>query len=1062
MGFSLRYVGSLGLLIVLQACGAATPSSQIAIRLVRPSGSVSVSNTTSTASPAQVLSSEHCYFVHVTTASDALTKLSVPETCASSPKKVGLSSAETYNIGDMVKLMVPSGPQRRIDLVGVPKSRLQVTSCPKNLGFLANSQNPALSKFRIGGVDVALTDLTLYASTVKDLGVGLEVVDLPYTNLAVGTDYFCKNTDDPEEVQAGFVIEVSGGAESLDFGNFVVGTSVPSQTLTLRNTSSTQSVTNIYGDTMSASWRYKGGVSFPGQGGDCTSTLAPGASCILKVEFNPNYYNGLPVGVKNFDLRLNYTYNTEAQVAVLASQVNVIRGAAAQACLLADTESVSPTGLCPGTPLPAPSFSRKPYTIQLLDQGGNLPDTSATISLTIQSTDPNFVAQTETINAGSSSKSVFIEHGRETDVVQVLSISNGLDVNSIRPVSVTSVCNWAPTAGQFQSGQGTATEPYTICDMTQFTNIESSLPYFTKHYKLAKHIDLQTSALLPLGTSIISFTGLLDGNGYEIRNPNSVSASDNLGLFASLNNATLRNLVVVDPHFSGTTYVGALAGVASGNSIIENNTVVFSEATASLGTTNLSVNVGGLVGQINDSTVVRDNTINLGTTAASQRIIGVGPLGGLVGAALGNTLIERNNVVGAGKIYASHSTTETRIGGLLGVAFAITVTIRESKVGESVVLHSSGINRNSVGGLVGLLFGRIENSYFLGKMISSPSHSTDTIGGIAAETMSGAIIRNVVSQPAMVTATGGYKGAIVGSNQSSDVCSVSQQGCLFNNSLLTNPCPSPPGITCTAQSYSTASLTAANFNAPFGPDALTYGSNKWMFEASSGKIARQWERVAQLDPNFTDSSKSKVSLSGLEGSFIASTGKGALRSNVCKTSGQWYWEVTLLKGDWDEEFGIIAQTQSNPAGELSFGRPINGAWSLRDIAGSFAPYKGNYVDTTYGDPMYNSLYAIVPWNGNTTVQPNVGDVVGVYLDFASFPRKIRFFLNGVPLAQRGANTAEHTMIGDTLALGAYCAAVGKGNTTSSETVFDMNFGTRAFKYPSIMTDAGAKPYNFLE
>jgi hypothetical protein len=213
---------------------------------------------------------------------------------------VGLTTPETYNIGDMVKLMVPSGPQRRIDLVGVPKSRLQVTSCPKNLGFLANSQYPALSKFRIGGVDVALAELTLYASTVKDLGVGLEVVDLPYTNLAVGTNYFCANST---QVPDGGPLVVDGAPAFLNFGIFAVGEAAPWQTITLRNTSTDVTVTGITGQNPYTRWRFKGG-SYPGTPGTCTATLAPGASCSLTVEYFPYSTGGRLAGVKNFELRI--------------------------------------------------------------------------------------------------------------------------------------------------------------------------------------------------------------------------------------------------------------------------------------------------------------------------------------------------------------------------------------------------------------------------------------------------------------------------------------------------------------------------------------------------------------------------------------------------------------------------------------------------------------------------------------------------------------------------------------------------------------------------------------
>lgn len=72
-------------------------------------------------------------------------------------------------------------------------------------------------------------------------------------------------------------------------------------------------------------------------------------------------------------------------------------------------------------------------------------------------------------------------------------------------------------ASKFSYGSGTSSDPYQICDESEFayflSNIESGITYDGMHFKLTADIDVSAGNLtLPTGT----FNGVFNGNGYKI------------------------------------------------------------------------------------------------------------------------------------------------------------------------------------------------------------------------------------------------------------------------------------------------------------------------------------------------------------------------------------------------------------------------------------------------------------------------------------------------------------------------------------------------------------------
>ncbi|MHC4558647.1 MAG: GLUG motif-containing protein [Planctomycetota bacterium] len=127
------------------------------------------------------------------------------------------------------------------------------------------------------------------------------------------------------------------------------------------------------------------------------------------------------------------------------------------------------------------------------------------------------------------------------------------------------------TASPFKSmlGNGTESEPYLICNAEQFLTI-GQFPYeWDKHFRLTADIEL--SEYVDTQFNIIGaayetpFTGVFDGNGFDIRN---FSYSDTekhfLGLFGYVDGPTaeIKNLGVIDPNINSGSgwYVGGLVG----------------------------------------------------------------------------------------------------------------------------------------------------------------------------------------------------------------------------------------------------------------------------------------------------------------------------------------------------------------------------------------------------------------------------------------------------------------------------------------------------------------------
>jgi len=150
------------------------------------------------------------------------------------------------------------------------------------------------------------------------------------------------------------------------------------------------------------------------------------------------------------------------------------------------------------------------------------------------------------------------------------SILEGLSYPALTPLNV-----WEtpiPITLGALSGSGTEADPYLIETAGQLNALGLDLSAW---FKLTNDIDMSSSVVwnhgrgwLPVGTSSDPFTGCLDGDGHSLTNlVINLPVTDNIGIFAYTQNATLKNLKLSNVRGYGKHYCGSLVGNAEGGTI---------------------------------------------------------------------------------------------------------------------------------------------------------------------------------------------------------------------------------------------------------------------------------------------------------------------------------------------------------------------------------------------------------------------------------------------------------------------------------------------------------------
>lgn len=258
---------------------------------------------------------------------------------------------------------------------------------------------------------------------------------------------------------------------------------------------------------------------------------------------------------------------------------------------------------------------------------------------------------------------------------------------------------------KFGGGNGTAEEPFLICEPNHMQAIGVAPNDWDKHFRLIADIDLSNfsgTQFNIIGNNTTKFTGVFDGNNRQISNFTYISTGTSyIGLFGYVEGVSgeIKNLYLVDPNIHAGTgdSVGTLIGkVASNSSVsncsVENGNVVGDDY------------VGGLAGHNHHGTIT--NCYSVGIVSGSDWV------GGLVGRLFGGTISD---------CYSSSNVSVTGTygaGGLIGNIINGTV--------ERCYSDSTASGDFFVGGLVGdNSSGTIRDCYSFGSV-----SGTAGVGGL--------------------------------------------------------------------------------------------------------------------------------------------------------------------------------------------------------------------------------------------------------------------------------------------------------------------------------------------
>lgn len=324
------------------------------------------------------------------------------------------------------------------------------------------------------------------------------------------------------------------------------------------------------------------------------------------------------------------------------------------------------------------------------------------------------------------------------------------------------------TFAQFSgSGSGTENDPYLILNPIQLNQLRNFLDQRNVYFKLMSDIDITefiegeypSQGWMPIGTSLVPFRGIFDGNGKTITGLwINRQNSDYVGFFGCLGEGCIKNLKIEGTTVKGNKYVGLLVGYASNSEIKSCNIIG--------GRINGETYVGGCIGY-------GSNFLNSGVSGikSSAEVIGRDVVGGIIGGIEHRS--DNKESITECEIIEGHISGNNYVGGICGTVDWISNHQGSVLMSRSYV-KADIFGNDNVGGICGKWQGPISYCGFVGSVTGNSS-----VGGICGYGTAGGVNvdycfahANILAQNDKVGGIGGllrmkinncyYSGSIVG------------------------------------------------------------------------------------------------------------------------------------------------------------------------------------------------------------------------------------------------------------------------------------------------------------
>lgn len=327
---------------------------------------------------------------------------------------------------------------------------------------------------------------------------------------------------------------------------------------------------------------------------------------------------------------------------------------------------------------------------------------------------------------------------------------------------VVAAASWT---SQTQAPSETDKDGYTLIkNERQLAYLINSISASGK-YRLAKNLDMSGYTWPGIQKT---FSGTFDGAGYVIENITSETKASQ-GLFSSVSGAKIQNLSLDNCSFKGYSSVGAIAGSATGATVIEKIVLTDCKVEVVYNTADCWPNVGGAVGYADGTTKIQ-NVFNVYVTTGYVKS-GVSNtnvrdiyMGGIVGLTQSNVTVQnclnQVPVTNTGKVKASNSLFT---GGIVGWAYG-----KISGCGNTGNISSGNTSIASAyaGGIVGNSTTTISDCFNRGNVTATAPESSSSSTTNINKSMSHATL-SIPSYTTTTKTTPAYAGGIAGSCSSS-------------------------------------------------------------------------------------------------------------------------------------------------------------------------------------------------------------------------------------------------------------------------------------------------------